>query len=220
VELVNVEGVWEMSLRGRKLKALFLGCVAGGTLIGAAPASASAPASLQSTEPAAAAEAKESASSTAAVRRGPYNIANLDTGRCVDLPFFDKSAKGTQVYQYDCDYTSRDNQRFWFYRVGFHKGHSGTYRRVEIRTVKDGLCLDPPGRGDNNAGTNIYVWTCGGKKDNQYFYIREFHSGAWLVNEKSLLCLDVAGHQAGNNAPLTLSHCNDDVDRWHLAPSR
>jgi hypothetical protein len=151
-------------------------------------------------------------------RLGPYNIRNA-AGFCVDIPNFGKGTAGGPLNQYPCNYTSSDNQRFWFTPVGTYTGTQGTYNVYEVKNVKDNLCMDVPGTGDNNAAALVSEGICRGPVDNQYWYkVPRPSGGSWLVNLKSKLCLDVAGVEAaGNDARLTLYHCSEaDDHRWTL----
>lgn len=152
-------------------------------------------------------------------REGPYNMRNVTTGLCVDLPGAGPGTLDGIVAQYTCNYTAKD-QQFYLGRVGSYTGTQGTYPVYELRNLSDGLCLDVPGTGDNDATTLVTEYTCKGPTDNQYWYTVPRAGGAWVVNLKSKLCLDVAGSHAGNDARLTLYHCSDTDDhRWTFVKS-
>jgi hypothetical protein len=150
---------------------------------------------------------------------GPYNIRNLVTGQCVDIPGFGAGKVDGRVQQFPCNRTTNDNQRFWLVERGTAKAPSGNvYKRYQIRNVKDGLCLDVPNFGANPNGTAVTQFRCAGPEDNQYFYaVPRARGGSWFVNEKSRRCLDVEGKAGGSDARLTLFSCSDTDDhRWSL----
>jgi hypothetical protein len=164
---------------------------------------------------------------------GIYAIKNKKTGRCADLPGFGPGRPDTPVYQYTCNFTTADNQRWNFVPKGQTAGGSGTlYNRYQIVNQKDGLCLDAPGFGDNNPGALVSEYTCrgtgnAGTGDNQRWYTvvrtaADGRTGVWIVNRASRLCLDVAGYGAGNDARLTLARCTDasrDDHYWKITTS-
>ena len=147
--------------------------------------------------------------------RRPYAIHNLVTDRCVDLPGYRIGRVGQQVYQYVCDRTSADNQLWFFDPRGRAADGQVLY---SVRNATDNLCLDVPYFGAVPPGTAVSEYYCAGPEDNQFFRMVPRGAGVWLVNDRSGLCLDVAGFATGgNDAPLTLYTCLDDDDHiWKL----
>lgn len=150
---------------------------------------------------------------------GPYGIYNLRTGKCLDLPGFGPGRVDGPVFQYTCNLTTGDNQRWFFSHQGWH------YRGeiVSVWNAKDNLCLDLPYYDAVSATTRVNQFHCRGAEDNQFF-IKEYRSegGYRLVHLKTLnqwyqdLCLDVDGFgTGGDDARITLYYCSDyDDHRW------
>ncbi|MEU8776611.1 RICIN domain-containing protein [Streptomyces sp. NPDC048606] len=150
---------------------------------------------------------------------GPLFIRNDRTGKCVDIPGLGGAVNGTPVNQYTCDTSAADNQRFF---VDFRGRTSSGWQIFTIRSAKvTNMCLDPVGVGRPGVNEPLQMWTCvPGTSDNQRFYEQPLPDGrAWIVNEASGLCLDVAGLNAGNDARLQLYPCVDgpsDDHNWSL----
>ncbi|WP_042804646.1 RICIN domain-containing protein [Streptomyces sp. C] len=150
---------------------------------------------------------------------GPLFIRNDRTGKCVDIPGLGGAVNGTPVNQYTCDTSTTDNQRFF---VDFRGRTSSGWQIFTIRSAKvTNMCLDPVGVGRPGVNEPLQMWTCvPSAADNQRFYEQPLPGGrAWIVNEASGLCLDVAGLNAGNDARLQLYPCIDgpsDDHNWSL----
>ncbi len=149
-----------------------------------------------------------------------YNIYNVTTGKCADVPGFGAGKVGGPVNEYTCDGTAYDNQLWYFNYAGNNGSGNAVYL---IQNAKDGLCLDVPFYGAVSAGTKVSEFHCAGPEDNQFFSLIPRwgpggYYGSWLVNDKSGLCLDVDGvRTGGNDARLTLWYCSDSDDHiWQL----
>jgi hypothetical protein len=176
----------------------------------------SEPASAQPADPAPARpEALASSADTISLLSfGPEVIRNAVTGKCVDIPGYDKGTVNGPVNEYTCDTTNADNQLFVFDDLGIGDGY------YNIRNVKDGLCLDVPNYGSVDAGTPVSEYYCDySTNDNQLYWLSQRSDGHyWIVNRASGLCLDVAGvATGGNDARITLYYCSDNDDHhWIL----
>ena len=145
---------------------------------------------------------------------GPYNIYNIATGKCVDIPGYSSGWVGATVNEYTCDYGSSDNQQFYLDQDAYDGSE------FLIRNLKDDLCLDPPDNGWMPPGTPISEYTCqAGGGDNQQFQLipRPGYRNYWLRNSKSGYCLDVVGMRTGgNDARLTLYPCDENDNDDHV----
>lgn len=153
----------------------------------------------------------------AATSATAFNFYNIETQRCIDLPGFWKGRKDGPVSQYTCDYTARDNQRFFLVRNGSFRG----FPVYLIKNKTDGLCLDLPGFGAVPARTRVTEYTCRPTNDNQSFYAQPAGRGTFLYRHVKAprLCLDVEGHQARvNDVRLMLWPCNAASDDHLWAP--
>lgn len=139
---------------------------------------------------------------------GPFNIYNLVTGKCVDIPGYGNGTVDGPVNEYTCDFTSGDNQRFY---LDWYDSY-----RFTIRNATDGLCVDVPYYDAVGATTTVTEYYCRpGDGDNQLYRLsdRTGDGDYWIINDKSGLCLDVDGvRTGGNDARLTLYTCSDSDD--------
>ena len=140
--------------------------------------------------------------------QGPFNIYNIVTGKCVDIPGYGAGTVDGPVNEYTCDFSSGDNQQFY---LDWYDSY-----RFTIRNLKDGLCIDVPNYGAVGATTKVTEYNCRpGDGDNQLYRVsdRTGDYDYWIINDKSGLCLDVDGvRTGGNDARLTLYTCSDSDD--------
>ncbi|WP_328537643.1 RICIN domain-containing protein [Streptomyces sp. NBC_00344] len=145
-------------------------------------------------------------------------IKNTTTGKCANLPGFDKGTVGGDVTEWTCDGTANDNQ-LWNFEVRYAKGGPNDNSLFQIRNVKDDFCMDLPERGGQPATTHLRESGCDGTQaDNQLWWLDKQSDGHyWIRNYASNhLCLDVSGYSDGKDAtPLTIYECsNTDDQEW------
>lgn len=189
-----------------------------------APAQAAGAATAPKTTAQATGTAAQSAASSpkvalpAAAQPRVVVLYNVVTGRCADIPAFDKGYVGAPVTQFYCRPGAYDNQQF----VLLPRGKvAGKYDRFLIQNRKDRLCLDLPNYGKVPKGTPVSEYHCR-MQDNQLFYRKPVRGGDFLVHEKTGMCLDVAGLRSRQaNTRLLLWPCSmNDEHVWRLlAPS-
>lgn len=147
-------------------------------------------------------------------------VKNVMTGQCVDLPFFGNGKPDGPVNQFPCNGSTGDNQR-WDLVVASSKAGPGGADLFTVRNSKDRYCLDLPYNGGGDAGTGVFEYHCNAlTSDNQLWYLDKKSSGKfWIRNYASAgRCLDVGGHNAGNDAPLTIFDCSlGDDHLWSFA---
>ena len=164
---------------------------------------------------------------------GPVNLVNQWTGKCADLPGFGAAAPGTQVTQYNCDFTDNDNQQYKIVPTRT----AGSLSLVEFQNIKsNNQCLDLPGYDSVPSGTLVSIFPCAADpaRDNQEWYLNDVtgRGDYEIVNYKGGLCLDVSGWASdgsdmGNGTPLDVYPCYNpgwgnngfDDHLWNLRSS-
>lgn len=150
----------------------------------------------------------------------PIVFQNEWEGKCADLPYYGSPAVDAPVTQYNCNFTTSDNQ-IWYFQQTRTVGSTQLYR---FQLYKGGQCLDLPNYGAEPAGTHLEVYPCASNpaNDNQEWYLRYVSNaenggtGYEVINYKDGLCLDVSGlagqpgeasSDTANNLPLTVYPC-------------
>ncbi|MEZ3179344.1 RICIN domain-containing protein [Streptomyces pimonensis] len=145
-------------------------------------------------------------------------LRNAATGKCADLPYFDKGSVDGPVSQYDCRPTTQDNQ-LWDLEVADADGGPQGASLFVIRNRKDGMCMDLPDYGSVAPGTKVTEYHCRPAADNQLWWL-EPQSGAYRIrNAASDLCMSVVGGgSAGNDARLQVVRCGSGSSalRWSV----
>ncbi|MFF9762582.1 RICIN domain-containing protein [Streptomyces sp. XY152] len=145
-------------------------------------------------------------------------LKNVATGKCADLPYFDKGSVDGPVSQYDCRPTTQDNQ-LWDLEVADADGGPRGASLFVIRNRKDGMCMDLPDYGGVAPGTKVTEYHCRPAADNQLWWL-EPQSGAHRIrNAASDLCMSVVGGgSAGNDARLQVARCGSGTgeQRWSV----
>lgn len=145
-------------------------------------------------------------------------LKNVATGKCADLPAFEKGSVDGPVSQYDCRPTTKDNQ-LWDLEVADPDGGPGGASLFVIRNRKDGLCMDLPRYGSVAAGTKVTEYHCRPAADNQLWWLDPRSGGHWIRNAASDLCMSVVGgSSAGNDARLQVARCGSGTgeQRWSV----
>ncbi|MFE5029843.1 RICIN domain-containing protein [Streptomyces sp. NPDC056656] len=92
-----------------------------------------------------------------------YIIRNLKNKLCVDVPNYQGVSVGTDVGEYHCDKTTKDNQLFWLEK---RPDSPSTYL---IHNFKSGrLCLDVSGYEDPQPGLGLTLFTCSDNDDHKW----------------------------------------------------
>jgi hypothetical protein len=149
-----------------------------------------------------------------------FNLFNVTTDKCVDVPGFGRGTTNGPVLQHSCDYTSADNQQFRFVEVEdktLLPGNTNPQPLYLIQNRKDGFCLNLPGALPVPAGTHVIEGECGFagfENDNQEFAKWEVAPSVFLLrHERSGLCLDVAGDRdRSEDVTLMLWECDRMAD--------
>ncbi|WP_431997210.1 RICIN domain-containing protein [Streptomyces fungicidicus] len=147
-------------------------------------------------------------------------LKNVATGKCADLPYFDKGSVDGPVSQYNCRPTTGDNQ-LWDLEVTDADGGPQGASLFVVRNRKDGLCMDLPNYGGVAPGTKVTEYHCArSRADNQLWWLDPKSGGHWIRNVASGLCMSVAGGgSAGNDARLQVVRCGDSGGsalRWSV----
>ncbi|MGV9844645.1 RICIN domain-containing protein [Streptomyces fungicidicus] len=147
-------------------------------------------------------------------------LRNVATGKCADLPYFDKGSVDGPVSQYNCRPTTGDNQ-LWDLEVTDADGGPQGASLFVVRNRKDGLCMDLPNYGSVAPGTKVTEYHCArSRADNQLWWLDPKSGGHWIRNVASGLCMSVAGGgSAGNDARLQVVRCGDSGGsalRWSV----
>ncbi|MFD7689017.1 RICIN domain-containing protein [Streptomyces sp. NPDC059781] len=145
-------------------------------------------------------------------------LKNVATGKCADLPYFEKGSVDGPVSQYNCRPTTKDNQ-LWDLEVADSNGGPGGASLFVIRNRKDGLCMDLPHYGSVAAGTKVTEYHCRPAADNQLWWLDPRSGGYWIRNAASNLCMSVVGgSSAGNDARLQVARCGSGTgeQRWSV----
>lgn len=144
---------------------------------------------------------------------GTYVVHNVVTGECADVPGRAAGVAGNVVSEYTCDVTGNDNQ---FFRLEWYD----STRFVIRHDASSNLCFDLPGSEAVGIWTGVSLYQClNTPADNQLWRVEQ--RGArnyFIVNDKSGLCLDVAGYRTGGDgARLGLYHCDETDDHlWQF----
>ncbi|MDX3225242.1 RICIN domain-containing protein [Streptomyces sp. ME19-01-6] len=157
-------------------------------------------------------------------QRTNFQLKNVTTGRCADLPGMGKGKLDGAVLQHDClnDWDA-DNQVWDFVLAQKGKGPQGR-NLVVIKNRKSGLCLDLPGRGSQPSRTGLNQTYCNRTlQDNQLWWVenRGGNRTFWIHNYASdQRCLEVWGEKpdfSGNDARLGIYTCSPTDDHeWRL----
>ncbi|GAA2288773.1 hypothetical protein GCM10010415_70200 [Streptomyces atrovirens] len=145
-------------------------------------------------------------------------LKNVATGKCADLPYFEKGSVDGPVSQFNCRPTTKDNQ-LWDLEVADSNGGPGGASLFVIRNRKDGLCMDLPHYGSVAAGTKVTEYHCRPAADNQLWWLDPRSGGYWIRNAASNLCMSVVGgSSAGNDARLQVARCGSGTgeQRWSV----
>ena len=110
-------------------------------------------------------------------------LAGAGSGRCLDVPG-SNTANGTQPIIWDC--SGAANQRW-------------TVSGQSLQTL--GKCLDAPTGA--TAGTKVQLWDCSGGTNQQW----TFQANGTVRDNRSGLCLDVAGNRTANGTLTQLWTC-------------
>ncbi|WP_063771488.1 RICIN domain-containing protein [Streptacidiphilus albus] len=169
--------------------------------------------------------------STAAAAPGPtagppvrFAIFNNWTSQCVDPPNFAAPTLNDPLEQFQCAYSSADNQMWYLQQEGTAPDGEPLYW---IRNaLGSNLCMDLPGYGAVQS-SRVYTFTCTtpASADNQLWelpYVNSVSSGGLGVlirNYKSDLCLDVSGWAYNNtdrnpDPQLTVYQCSGTGSTW------
>ncbi|MEU5023490.1 RICIN domain-containing protein [Streptomyces milbemycinicus] len=153
-----------------------------------------------------------------------FQLKNVTTGRCADLPGMGKGRLDGPVLQHDClaDWNA-DNQAWDFVLAQKNKGPDGR-NLVVIKNRKSGLCLDLPGRGGQPDRTGLNQTHCNlTLQDNQLWWVENLGGNRtfWIHNYASdQRCLEVWGEKGnfgGNEARLGIYKCSPTDDHeWRL----
>ncbi|GAA2328155.1 RICIN domain-containing protein [Streptomyces cuspidosporus] len=141
-------------------------------------------------------------------------LRNLVTGKCADIPYYEKGSVDGPIRQYDCDGTDADNQ-VWDFEVRYKGLGPRSANLFQIRNIKDGLCMDLPGHGGVEHGTEVKEWGCDGTtNDNQLWWLEKRGDRTfWIHNYASnQMCLAVKADRGSGDpsAPLALGPCRSD----------
>ncbi|WP_143676021.1 RICIN domain-containing protein [Streptomyces milbemycinicus] len=157
-------------------------------------------------------------------QRTNFQLKNVTTGRCADLPGMGKGKLDGAVLQHDCfaDWNA-DNQVWDFVLAQKGKGPNGR-NLVVIKNKKSGLCLDLPQRGSQPSRTALNQTHCNlTLQDNQLWWVenRGGNRTFWIHNYASdQRCLEVWGEKpdfGGNDARLGIYKCSPTDDHeWRL----
>ncbi|MGY0063958.1 helix-turn-helix domain-containing protein [Streptomyces sp. LZ34] len=157
-------------------------------------------------------------------QRTNFQLKNVTTGRCADLPGMGKGKLDGAVLQHDClDDWDADNQVWDFVLAQKGKGPNGR-NLVVIKNKKSGLCLDLPQRGSQPSRTALSQTHCNlTLQDNQLWWVenRGGNRTFWIHNYASdQRCLEVWGEKpdfSGNDARLGIYTCSPTDDHeWRL----
>ncbi|WP_179285156.1 RICIN domain-containing protein [Streptomyces sp. NBS 14/10] len=157
-------------------------------------------------------------------QRTNFQLKNVSTGRCADLPGLGKGKLDGPALQHDClnDWDA-DNQVWDFVLAQKNKGPDGR-NLVVIKNRKSGLCLDLPGRGSQPSRTGLNQTYCNRTlDDNQLWWVENLGGNRtfWIHNYASdQRCLEVWGEKpdfGGNDARLGIYKCSTTDDHeWRL----
>ncbi|MGW1839643.1 RICIN domain-containing protein [Streptomyces sp. BBFR2] len=151
-------------------------------------------------------------------------LRNGATQKCADLPDAGRGKLGGPVWQFTCNNVPADDNQIWSFELlpgGKGAGPDG-HNLFQLRNVKDGYCMDLPGRDAAGKGTKLIESACRGSRDgNQGWWLEQIEGTRlwWVHNYNSGgLCLDVYGyHNKGEDMadrlPLTLFDCSKDDDQ-------
>ncbi|MBP0458859.1 RICIN domain-containing protein [Streptomyces montanisoli] len=153
-------------------------------------------------------------------------LANGTTNKCAAPEPQTKDGDLKKVRQYDCAVPT-DEEQVWGVETVFKGQGPANTDLVQIRNLKSGNCLDVPGNGADDHGTNLDLYPCTKTMDdNQLWYLhkgKDTNNLYWIRNYKSNgLCLDVSGYKSSGNdkaagTVLTLYPCsNNDDQGWNL----
>ncbi|WP_405777874.1 RICIN domain-containing protein [Streptomyces sp. NBC_00859] len=151
-------------------------------------------------------------------------IKNSVTKLCAELPGRDNGKINGPVQENDCNPTSADNQ-VWDLEVQHAHGGPDNNSLFQIRNIKDRLCMDLPGGGNQPVGALVTEFTCAGTQpDNQLWWLDKQDDGHyWIRNRASDgLCLNVDGYSPPGKPVttknrLTLHECSNTDDReWDI----
>lgn len=157
-------------------------------------------------------------------QRTNFQLKNVTTGRCADLPGMGKGKLDGPVLQHDClNNWDADNQVWDFVLAQKDKGPGGR-DLVVIKNRKSGLCLDLPGRGGQPDRTGLNQTYCNlTLQDNQLWWVENLGGNRtfWIHNYASdQRCLEVWGEKpdfGGNDARLGVYKCSPTDDHvWRL----
>ncbi|MFK0046009.1 RICIN domain-containing protein [Streptomyces sp. NPDC090741] len=148
-------------------------------------------------------------------------LRNSMTGKCADLPGTGRGYSNQAVRQGECNSSSSENQ-LWDFELHYPRGGPGGANLLQIRNVKDRLCLDLEGTGGAPRNTWVAENQCVGTyKDNQLWWLQRKSDGTyWIHNFASAQqCLNVVGWagDSADGAPLEIRPClvNDD-HKWTI----
>lgn len=144
-------------------------------------------------------------------------LRNVATGKCADLPYYDKGSVDGPVSQYNCRPTG-DNQ-LWDLVVADADGGPRGASLFVVKNRKDGLCMDLPNYGSVAPGTKVTEYHCRPAADNQLWWLEPASGGYRIRNAASDLCMSVAGGgSAGNDARLQVVRCGSGSSalRWSV----
>ncbi|MGW6911700.1 RICIN domain-containing protein [Streptomyces sp. NPDC054940] len=152
-----------------------------------------------------------------------FQIKNMTTNRCADLPGSGKDRLGGAILQHDClDNWKADNQVWDFVLAQKGKGPDGR-NLVVIKNTKSGLCMDLPEKGSQPIRTPLRQNTCNlTLQDNQLWWIEERDNAEyWIHNYASdQRCLEVWGEKpnfSGNDARVGIYTCSPTDDHeWRM----
>ncbi|MFI2377309.1 RICIN domain-containing protein [Streptomyces sp. NPDC018964] len=145
-------------------------------------------------------------------------LKNVATGKCADLPYFDKGSVDGPVSQFNCRPTTQDNQ-LWDLEVADADGGPQGASLFVIRNRKDGMCMDLPNYGSVAPGTKVTEYHCRPAADNQLWWLDPQQGGYRIRNAASDLCMSVVGGgSAGNDARLQVVRCGSGSSalRWSV----
>ncbi|MFF6808886.1 RICIN domain-containing protein [Streptomyces sp. NPDC012403] len=145
-------------------------------------------------------------------------LKNVATGKCADLPYFDKGSVDGPVSQFNCRPTTQDNQ-LWDLEVADADGGPQGSSLFVIKNRKDGMCMDLPNYGSVAAGTKVTEYHCRPSADNQLWWLDPQSGGYRIRNAASDLCMSVVGGgSAGNDARLQVVRCGSGSSalRWSV----
>ncbi|MER6138747.1 RICIN domain-containing protein [Streptomyces sparsogenes] len=142
-------------------------------------------------------------------------LKNVVTGKCADIPYYDKGTVDGPIRQFDCDGTNADNQ-VWDFEVRYKGQGPRSTNLFQIRNIKDGLCMDLPDHGGAAHGTEVTEFHCDATtpNDNQLWWLEKRGDKTfWIHNYASnQQCLAVKADRGSGDpsAPLAIGPCRSD----------